>query len=102
MVTYWHNNKDRVESQLVGHLEREHLPDKIVKSPDYNDDLRLGAILPRLTLMGTVTRRAVEATWMTASNAKPNRIGSELKAMIQAPPGFNFVGADVDSQVNSF
>ncbi|GAV03146.1 hypothetical protein RvY_13617 [Ramazzottius varieornatus] len=98
MVTYWHNNKDRVESQLVGHLEIEHLPDKIVKSPDYNDDLRLGAILPRLTLMGTVTRRAVEATWMTASNAKPGRIGSELKAMIQAPPGFNFVGADVDSQ----
>ena len=100
MVTYWHNNKDRVESQLVGHLENKNLPDTMVKHPECSPELRLGAILPRLTAMGTVTRRAVEATWMTASNAKPDRIGSELKAMIQAPPGFNFVGADVDSQVN--
>ena len=27
-----------------------------------------------------------------------DRIGSELKAMIQTPPGYHFVGADVDSQ----
>jgi DNA polymerase gamma 1 len=27
-----------------------------------------------------------------------DRIGSELKAMVRAPPGFCFVGADVDSQ----
>ena len=27
-----------------------------------------------------------------------DRIGSELKAMIQSPPGYHFVGADVDSQ----
>ena len=27
-----------------------------------------------------------------------DRIGSELKAMVQCPPGFSFVGADVDSQ----
>jgi DNA polymerase gamma 1 len=48
--------------------------------------------------MGTITRRAVENTWLTASNAKENRVGSELKAMIKAPPGYAFVGADVDSQ----
>lgn len=48
--------------------------------------------------MGTVTRRAVENTWLTASNAKKNRIGSEQKAMVQAPPGYKFVGADVDSE----
>ncbi|CAF5017662.1 unnamed protein product, partial [Rotaria magnacalcarata] len=47
---------------------------------------------------GTVTRRAVEPTWLTASNAQTDRIGSELKAMVQAPSGFCFVGADVDSQ----
>ena len=29
---------------------------------------------------------------------QPDRIGSELKAMVQAPPGYHFVGADVDSQ----
>lgn len=27
-----------------------------------------------------------------------DRIGSELKSMIQAPTGYRFVGADVDSQ----
>lgn len=29
---------------------------------------------------------------------KINRVGSELKAMIRAPPGYHFVGADVDSE----
>jgi len=27
-----------------------------------------------------------------------DRIGSELKAMVQSPIGYHFVGADVDSQ----
>ncbi|KAJ9120875.1 hypothetical protein QFC22_002810 [Naganishia vaughanmartiniae] len=58
----------------------------------------LGIILPRVISMGTVTRRAVEATWLTASNAKKNRVGSELKAMIRAPSGYTIVGADVDSE----
>lgn len=44
--------------------------------------------------------RASEPTWMTASNAHKERIGSELRAMVQAPPGYKFVGADVDSQVS--
>lgn len=35
---------------------------------------------------------------MTASNAYKDRLGSELKSMIQVPPGFSLVGADVDSQ----
>ena len=47
---------------------------------------------------GTVTRRAVEPTWLTASNARETRVGSELKVMVQAPQGHHFVGADVDSQ----
>jgi DNA polymerase gamma 1 len=70
-------------------------------------------ILPRVVVAGTVTRRAVEPTWLTASNAQvkkdkifilfnkmfqTDRIGSELKAMVQAPLGYCFVGADVDSQ----
>ncbi|KLU89344.1 DNA polymerase gamma [Magnaporthiopsis poae ATCC 64411] len=59
---------------------------------------RQGFILPQVIPMGTVTRRAVENTWLTASNAKKNRVGSELKAMVKAPPGYSFVGADVDSE----
>ena len=29
---------------------------------------------------------------------KEFRVGSELKGMVQAPKGYNIVGADVDSQ----
>ena len=46
-----------------------------------------GAILPQMAVAGTITRRAVERTWLTASNAKADRIGSELKCYIRAPPG---------------
>ena len=35
---------------------------------------------------------------MTGPCLQPDRIGSELKAMVQTPPGYHFVGADVDSQ----
>ncbi|KAE9393189.1 DNA/RNA polymerase [Gymnopus androsaceus JB14] len=57
-----------------------------------------GIILPQVITMGTVTRRAIEKTWLTASNAKKNRVGSELKSMVRAPPGYAIVGADVDSE----
>lgn len=33
-----------------------------------------------------------------AANPSKKRIGSELKSLVQAPPGFKLVGADVDSQ----
>lgn len=35
---------------------------------------------------------------MTSLFPQPDRVGSELKAMVQAPPGYVLVGADVDSQ----
>ncbi|KAI9640178.1 DNA-directed DNA polymerase gamma mip1 [Ciborinia camelliae] len=66
--------------------------------PNARDNAEIGYILPQVIPMGTVTRRAVENTWLTASNAKKNRVGSELKSMIKAPPGYCFVGADVDSE----
>ena len=37
--------------------------------PDYHVDGMYGAIVPRVIPAGTITRRAVEKTWMTASNA---------------------------------
>ena len=40
----------------------------------------------------------MESTWLTASNAKKDRIGSELKTLVEAPSGHTLVGADVDSQ----
>lgn len=35
---------------------------------------------------------------LTLLFVQPDRVGSELKAMVQAPPGYVLVGADVDSQ----
>ncbi|KAJ5782730.1 DNA-directed DNA-polymerase family A mitochondria [Penicillium paradoxum] len=92
--SYWISARDRIKSQIVVY------EDQVQKSGQKSEtsDNRVGFILPQIIPMGTITRRAVENTWLTASNAKANRVGSELKAMIKAPPGYSFVGADVDSQ----
>lgn len=37
---------------------------------DFDDNDQYGAILPQVITAGTVTRRAVEPTWLTASNAR--------------------------------
>lgn len=88
--SYWISARDRITSQIVVR-QADTEPSTAKKSEQ-------GFILPQIIPMGTITRRAVENTWLTASNAKENRVGSELKAMIKAPPGYAFVGADVDSQ----
>ncbi|KAK4696522.1 DNA polymerase gamma 1, partial [Lecanoromycetidae sp. Uapishka_2] len=90
--SYWISARDRIRSQMVVY-------DNDTVGIQRRDPSReLGYILPQVIPMGTITRRAVENTWLTASNAKANRVGSELKSMIKAPPGYCFVGADVDSQ----
>ncbi|KAG8530381.1 DNA-directed DNA polymerase gamma mip1 [Bacidia gigantensis] len=95
--SYWISARDRICSQMVVYPQEPNStgPDMSSEPPNAN---ATGFILPQVIPMGTITRRAVENTWLTASNAKPNRVGSELKSMIKAPPGYCFVGADVDSQ----
>ncbi|KAK6594924.1 DNA polymerase family A [Botrytis cinerea] len=91
--SYWISARNRIQSQMTVY-EKDG-----AKGPTTSQSkLETGYILPQIIPMGTVTRRAVENTWLTASNAKPNRVGSELKSMIKAPPGYCFVGADVDSE----
>lgn len=82
LCSYWISSRERIMNQFVV----------------YDKDGDRGMILPQVITMGTVTRRAVEATWLTASNAKKNRVGSELKSLVKAPPGYAIVGADVDSE----
>ncbi|ORY59213.1 DNA polymerase gamma [Pseudomassariella vexata] len=91
--SYWISARTRIMSQMVVY-EKDKLPGtkKRGRRPQH------GYILPQVIPMGTITRRAVENTWLTASNAKVNRVGSELKSMVKAPPGYCFVGADVDSE----
>ncbi|KAK7086838.1 hypothetical protein SK128_016079 [Halocaridina rubra] len=97
-LSYWKNNRDRILSQMVIWND-EDVPENLsTYSSEDEKRQKYGIIIPMVVSAGTITRRAVERTWMTASNAYADRIGSELKAMIEAPPGYNFVGADVDSQ----
>lgn len=91
---YWISSRERILGQYV--VWDTDIKDMgLAKRPGNGKN---GIILPQMVTMGTVTRRAVEKTWLTASNAKANRIGSELKSMVQAPKGFKIVGADVDSE----
>ncbi|KAI1758793.1 DNA polymerase family A-domain-containing protein [Hypoxylon sp. FL1150] len=93
--SYWISARDRIMSQMVVY-EKDKVDNG--KRSRKKSDSELGYILPQVIPMGTITRRAVENTWLTASNAKKNRVGSELKAMVKAPPGYCLVGADVDSE----
>uniref|UniRef100_UPI00398F448B DNA polymerase subunit gamma-1 n=1 Tax=Pristiophorus japonicus TaxID=55135 RepID=UPI00398F448B len=98
MISFWRNAQKRISSQMVLMLKRSELPRTVTRHPAYDEENGYGAILPQVITAGTVTRRAVEPTWLTASNARADRVGSELKAMVQVPPGYHLVGADVDSQ----
>ncbi|ODV81855.1 mitochondrial DNA polymerase catalytic subunit [Suhomyces tanzawaensis NRRL Y-17324] len=90
-ASYWMGNRNRISTQFVVYSDANN---------DFGlkNNKEMGIILPKLCTMGTITRRATENTWLTASNAKKNRIGSELKSLIEAPKGYVFVGADVDSE----
>ncbi|KAF9141730.1 DNA-directed DNA polymerase gamma mip1 [Linnemannia schmuckeri] len=96
---YWVSARERIEDQFVVWDKGADGLGKQMKLPEREGEGKTnGIILPQIITMGTVTRRAVEKTWMTASNAKKNRIGSELKSNVEAPAGYKIVGADVDSE----
>ncbi|KAI4673154.1 DNA-directed DNA polymerase gamma mip1 [Alternaria triticimaculans] len=96
--SYWISARERIRNQMVVYNKEVPNPPKLVSASGKGAGKKVGFILPQIIPMGTVTRRSVENTWLTASNAKKNRVGSELKSMVRAPQGYCFVGADVDSQ----
>ena len=89
-LTFWRNTRSRILSQFI------------VKINDCDVDKtslgQLSVLLPQAIPAGTLTRRATEPLWLTASNVRKDRVGSEFKGMVSAFPGYCFVGADVDSQ----
>jgi len=95
LCSYWISARDRILNQLVAWQKSQRLLGLQIPT---DGKKKYGIILPQVITMGTVTRRAIEKTWLTASNAKKNRVGSELKAMVRAPEGYAIVGADVDSE----
>lgn len=94
--SYWISSRDRILNQMV--VWNGQKVDLGVGEENQTQGSKVGMILPQVIAMGAVTRRAIEKTWLTASNAKKNRVGSELKAMVRAPKGYAIVGADVDSE----
>ena len=56
MISFWTGFRKRVHDQLIVEL----------------DETR-NVILPRVIVAGTITRRAVEKTWLTAANPKRER-----------------------------
>ena len=99
--SYWISARDRILNQMVVWQSDKinmRIAEGTQSSDTSNSPSKWGMILPQVITMGTVTRRAIEKTWLTASNAKKNRVGSELKAMVRAPRGYAIVGADVDSE----
>lgn len=96
--SYWISARDRIMSQMVVYNSELIDNAKLKSAEGKGAGSKVGFILPQVIPMGTITRRSVENTWLTASNAKKNRVGSELKSMVRAPQGYCFVGADVDSE----
>lgn len=98
-ASYWMGNRARIMDQFVVYADTEAKRNRFFSSKaEIKANKGIGMIIPKFCTMGTVTRRATENTWLTASNSKSNRIGSELKAMVTAPKDYVFVGADVDSE----
>lgn len=96
--SFWKSYQERIKEQFIAGISALSDPkvEHVQGTDDAASDVRL--IVPQVCAMGTVTRRAVEKTWMTAAEAKSHLIGTELKSRIVAPPGHVIVGADVDSQ----
>ncbi|KAK6318069.1 hypothetical protein J4Q44_G00113600 [Coregonus suidteri] len=92
MISFWRNAQKRINSQKVVWLRKGELPPTVSRHEEYDEEVQDGAILPQVVTAGTVTHRAVEPTWLTASNARRDRVGSDLKAMVQVPPGYHLVG----------
>ncbi|RHZ71105.1 hypothetical protein Glove_262g11 [Diversispora epigaea] len=93
--TYWMSIRNRIKSQLLIYPKEHGIENVGLELTDSKD---FGIILPKALPIGTITRRVVENTWATATNAKDYLIGSEHKSMIKAPKGYKIIGADVDSQ----
>ncbi|KAG6328392.1 hypothetical protein ID866_10697 [Astraeus odoratus] len=103
--SYWMSARDRILNQMVIWQDNRvdmRIPDAwhahVGNLLNPLQSHKWGMILPQVVTMGTIMRRVIEKTWLTASNAKKNRVGSELKAMVRAPKGYAIVGADVDSE----
>uniref|UniRef100_T1IMT7 Mitochondrial DNA polymerase catalytic subunit n=1 Tax=Strigamia maritima TaxID=126957 RepID=T1IMT7_STRMM len=97
ILLHWENMQERINNALPIWLNKDELTKTLTRSSDYVKDKFYGAILPLTVVFGMPTRRPTESTFLTTRNPS-NRLGSELHSMIQTPPGYKFVGANIDLQ----
>jgi hypothetical protein len=58
-MSYWRNARDRiVTSQFPVWLKPKELPSEVVEQPDLSKDFKIGAILPKVVVAGTVSCEA--------------------------------------------
>lgn len=55
-------------------------------------------IVPSTKLIGTLTGRQVEKTWLTAAQCKPGKLGSDFFHIIQPPSGWDMILWDEDTE----
>jgi DNA polymerase gamma 1 len=79
-VAYWTSARSRV------------LAENIESPQGFN------VVCPQVVPHNTSTNRAGCALWLTTPDPKKDKIGSEIKSRVQAPPGWKFVQSDVDSE----
>ena len=85
--SYWISARDQITKQMVvweKQLGELGLGSALKPDEEQKIEEKWGVILPQILTMSAVTRRASEKTWLTASNAKKIRVGSELKAMVRS------------------
>jgi DNA polymerase gamma 1 len=85
-VAYWTSVRSRVKAQLV----------QKIPNPQVEGEFNL--IVPSAVPHNTSTNRAGENLWLTVPDPKYDKIGSEIKTRVQAPPGYVFVQSDFDAQ----
>lgn len=79
-LSYWSSYQTRFEAQYAVQQEG------------------FKAIVPLTKLLGTLTGRQVEKTWLTAAQTKPGKLGSDLFHAVQAPKGWAIVAWDEDTE----
>ena len=77
---------------IVGDLDRPGGP----KTPPF---MRGTMVIPDVNAVGTITRRTSSKVWtVMPGDIDPQKIGTERRSRVEAPPGFSLVGADFDRQ----
>lgn len=81
-LSYWNSFCSRFEGEYLGKVDAEK---------------RLG-IVPTTQLLKTLTGRQVQRLWLTASQCKPGKLGSDMFHCIQPPEGWSAVHWDEDTE----